>query len=124
MEVCEQPQILKIEEAADLSFSPAKIILREGDKYYHAITSDCYIDSTKVDLYELDLLPIPVSQLCPPFSTQFRRAPDSLHHGCYVKGHILIYYSHLEGPTALGSLIVNQAEIRRILRASLHPNIG
>ena len=93
MEICEQNAIFKcVKEDGDVSFSHTKIILREGDQYYYAITSRRYTSEVEVDLHELDPVPIPISQIWPPFSTQFGRAPEPLPQGCYVKRHSLIYY--------------------------------
>jgi len=70
MEVCEQNDAF-VEEHGDLAFSHTKIILREGDQYYCAITSRRYPATSEVELLELDLVPIPASQIWPPFPTQF-----------------------------------------------------
>ena len=77
MEVCEQNEAF-VEEHGDLVFSHTKIILREGDQYYYAITSRCYPSTSKVNLLELDLVPILSSQIWPLFLTQFARAPKLL----------------------------------------------
>jgi len=129
MEVCEQNAISKcVKEDGDVSFSHTKIILREGDQYYYAITSRRYTSEVEVDLRELDLVPIPVSQIWPPFPTQFGRAPEPLPQGCYVKRHSLIYYGgpggSPEGSAELASLLLHEAGICEILRASPHPNIA
>ena len=126
MEVCEQRPLFEyIKEDGDYSFSHTTITLREGDQYYHAITSRRYTSKAEVDLHELDLVPIPVSQIWPPFSTQFRRALEPLPQGCYVKLHSLILHGGLGGDfTELGSLLLHEAGICEILRASPHPNIA
>ena len=49
MEVCEQNEAF-VEEHGDLAFSHTKIILREGDQYYYAITSRRYPTTSEVDL--------------------------------------------------------------------------
>jgi serine/threonine protein kinase len=123
MEVCEQNEAF-VEEHGDLVFSHTKIILREGDQYYYAITSRRYPSTSKVDLLELDLVPIPSSQIWPPFPTQFARAPKPLPQDCYVKRPSLLYYGDTEASTELSNLLLNEAEVCEILRASPHPNIA
>ena len=77
MEVCEQNEAF-VEENGDVAFSHPKIILREGDQYYYAITSRRYLPTSEVDLLELDPVLIPASQIWPLFLTQFARAPEPL----------------------------------------------
>ncbi|KAH8588263.1 kinase-like domain-containing protein [Bisporella sp. PMI_857] len=123
MEVCEQNEAF-VEEDGDLAFSHTKIILREGDQYYYAITSRRYLLHFEVDLLELDPVPIPASQIWPPFPTRFARAPEPLPQDCYVKRPSLLYYGDTEASTELGSLLLNEAEVCEILRTFLHPNIA
>ncbi|KAF4637999.1 hypothetical protein G7Y89_g79 [Cudoniella acicularis] len=66
------------EEDGDLAFSHTKVTLREGEQYYYAITSRRYRSTSEVDLFELDLMPIPTSQIRPLFPTHFTRAPEPL----------------------------------------------
>ena len=120
MEVCE-----KSEAFAEDAFSHTKIILREGDQYYYAITSRRYTDTSKVDLHELDL--VPISQIWPPFPTQFTRAPEPLPQDCYVKRPSLLDYGDgddTKTSTELSGLLLSEAEVCEILRASPHPNIA
>jgi hypothetical protein len=77
MEVCEQNEAF-VEEHGDLIFSYTKIIFREGDQYYYAIINRRYPATSEVDLLELNLIPIPSSQIWLPFATQFARAPKPL----------------------------------------------
>jgi serine/threonine protein kinase len=123
MEVCEQNEAF-VEQDGDLAFSHTKIILREGDQYYYAITSRRYLPTSEVDLLELDPVPIPASQIWPPFPTHFARAPEPLPQDCYVKRPSLLYYGDTEASTELSSLLLNEAEVCEILRAYPHPNIA
>jgi len=130
MEVCEQSEAFA-EEHGGVAFSHTKIILREGDQYYYAIASRRYPANSKVDLHELDpheldLVPIPASQIWPPFPTQFTQAPEPLPQDCYVKRPSLLYYGDTEDrdSTELSSLLLNEAEVCEILRASPHPDIA
>ena len=74
MEVCVQSPAF-VEKHGDLVFSHTKIILREGNQYYYAISSHRCL-GFKVDIHELNPIPIPSSQLWPSFPTQFRQAPE------------------------------------------------
>ena len=124
MEVCQQSEAF-VEEHGDLEFSHTKLILREGNQYYYAITSHRYSDDTsKIDPHGLDLVPIPASQIWPSFSAQFGRAPEPLPQDCYVKRPSLLHYGDTKASTELSSLLLNEAEVCEILRASPHPNIA
>ena len=46
MEVCEQNEAF-VEQDGDFAFSHTKIILREGDQYYYAITSRRYLPTSE-----------------------------------------------------------------------------
>ena len=124
MEVCEQSEAF-VEEHGDIAFSHTKIILREGNQYYYAITSRRCLATFKVDPHELDLVPIPASQIWPSFPTQFGRAPEPLPQDCFVKRPSLLYYGENEASNGyVSSLLLNEAEVCEILRASPHPNIA
>ncbi|KAH8586090.1 serine/threonine-protein kinase-like protein [Bisporella sp. PMI_857] len=123
MEVCEQNEAFA-EAYRDLVFSHTKIILREGDQYYYAITSRCYFATSEVDLLELDFVSIPASQIWPLFSRQFTRALELLLRDCYVKRLSLLYYGDTEAFTELSSLLLNEAGVCEILRAFLYFNIA
>jgi len=124
MEICEQSETF-LEEHGDVAFSHTKIILREGNQYYYAITSRRYTATSKVDIHELDLVPIPASQIWPSFPTQFGRAPEPLPQDCFVKRPSLLGYGYTEEDSNdVSSLLLNEAEVCEILRASPHPNIA
>jgi hypothetical protein len=123
MEVCEQNEAF-VEENGDLVFSHTKIILREGDRYYYAITSRRYPTNSQVDLLELDLIPILTSQIWPLFPRQFIRAPKLLPQDYYIKRPSLLYYGDTKASTELSSLLLNEAEVYEILRAFPYPNIA
>jgi hypothetical protein len=119
MEVCERNEAF-VEEHGDLAFSHTKIIIREGGQYYYAITSRRYSATSEVDLLGLQLVPIPASQLWPPFPIQFARAPEPLPQNCYVKRPSLLYYGDSEASNEMSSLLLNEAEVCEILKASPH----
>ena len=123
MEVCVQSPAF-VEKHGDIVFSHTKIILREGNQYYYAITSRRCPAAFKVDLHELDLVPIPASHIWPSFPAQFVRAPEPLPQDCFVKRPSLLYYGDTEASNEVGSLLLNEAEVCEILRASPHPNIA
>ena len=124
MEVCVQSPAF-VEKHGDLVFSHTKIILREGNQYYYAITSRRYPATSKVDLHELNPVPIPASQIWPSFSAQFGRAPEPLPQDCFVKRPSLLDYGENEASNGyVSSLLLHEAEVCEILRASPHPNIA
>ena len=123
MEVCVQSPAF-VEKHGDLVFSHTKIILREGNQYYYAISSHRCL-GFKVDIHELNPIPIPSSQLWPSFPTQFRQTPEPLPHDCFVKRPSLLDCGHNEASNGdVGSLLLHEAEVCEILRASPHPNIA
>ena len=125
MEICEQNEIWEsIEGATDLSYLHTKIILKEGDNYYYAISTRRRHTFSKVDIPELNLVPIAVSQIWPPFSAQFTRAPEPLPQNCYVKRPSLIAYYKPKDLAELGSRMLHEAGICEILKASPHPNVA
>ncbi|KAM3083092.1 hypothetical protein ACMFMG_003759 [Clarireedia jacksonii] len=117
MEVCEQNEAFK-EENGDL------IIVREGDRYYYTITSRRYLDNSKADPLEFDLVPIPTSHIWPLFPRHFTRAPKPLPQDCYIKRPDLIHYGDTETSTEFSSLLLNEAKFCEILRVFPHPNIA
>jgi len=125
MEICEQNQLFA-EEDGDLVFSHTKIILREGDQYYYTSTSRRYPDDCKADLHGLVIVPIQASHIWPPFQAQLGQAPEPLPQDCYVKQPSLMYYSDTSTSTSIGfgNLLLHEAEVCEILRASPHPNIA
>jgi len=123
MEICEQNEIFT-EADGDLVFSHTKIILREGDQYYYTSTSRRYPDDCKADLHGLDIVPIPASHIWPPFQAQLGRAPEPLPQDCYVKRHSLLGYSNTSTSSGFGNLLLHEAEVCELLRASPHPNIA
>ena len=123
MEICEQGEVSAPKDG-DFAFSHSKFILREGSQYYYAISSHRCL-GFKVDLHELNPVPIPSSQLWPSFPTQFRRAPEPLPHDCFVKRPSLLDCGDNEASNGhVGSLLLHEAEVCEILRASPHPNIA
>ena len=123
MEICEQAEMFAPEDR-DLAFSHSKFILREGNQYYYAISSHRCL-SSKVDIHELNPVPIPSSQLWPSFPTQFRQAPEPLPHDCFVKRPSLLDCGDNEASNSnVGSLLLHEAEVCEILKASPHPNIA
>lgn len=123
MEICEQNEAF-VEEDGDLAFHHTKIILRDGNQYYYALTERRYWSTSEVDPVDLDLTPIPTSQIWPPFPADFTRAPEPLPQNCYVKRPSLLYYGETDASTELSTLLLNEAEACEILRVYPHPNIA
>ncbi len=123
MKICEQNEAYT-EEDGDLRFSHTKVILREGNQYYYAITDRRYSSTSEVDPSELDIVPIPASQIWPPFPIDFTRAPEPLPQNCYVKRPSLLHYNETRASTELSDLLLNEAQTCEILRKSPHPNIA
>lgn len=84
MELCQRNEAF-VEHDGDLTFSHTKVILRDGDQYYYAITDRRYHPTTDVDPAELSIVSIPTSQIWPPFPHHYTRVPESLLQDCYIK---------------------------------------
>ena len=123
MEVCEQNEAF-VEEGGDLVFSHTKIILRDGAQYYYVTTSRRYRSSSEVNLFELNPIPIPASQIWPRFPKYLTQVPEPLPQDCYVKRPSLLYYGDTPASTELSGILLNEAKVCEILRASPHPNIA
>ncbi|KAI9781240.1 MAG: hypothetical protein M1816_002423 [Peltula sp. TS41687] len=108
-----------IEEGGDLVFSHTKVILKDEDQYFYAITK-----SRKVDPSALDPVPIRTSRIWPSFRKGLTRAPEPLPTGCYVKRPNLLDYGDTEASSNISSLILHEAWICEILRHHPHPNIA
>jgi serine/threonine protein kinase len=122
MEIHEQNEAF-VEQNEDVIFSHTKVILKEGDQYYYAITSHRYHSTSEVDPSELNIVPIPSSQLWPEFPTTFTRAPEPLPSSCYVKRPSLLHYDETTTSNEMADLLRNEAEICEILSQHPHPNI-
>lgn len=124
MEVCEQNEAFA-EEDGDLIFHHTKIILRQHDnQYLYAISNQRYSCATEIDPATLELIPIPVSQICPPFPETYTRAPEPLPQNCYVKRPSLIHYGDTDASTELSALVLDEARACEILRVHPHRNIA
>ncbi|TVY33743.1 MAPK/MAK/MRK overlapping kinase [Lachnellula occidentalis] len=123
MEVCEQNEAW-VETDGDYVFSHTKIILRNGDQYFYATSTQRYQSIADVNLIDLKPIPIPTSKIWPEFPKHFTRAPEPLPGNCYVKRPSLLYYGDTVASTELGDLTLHEAEVCEILRASPHPNIA
>ncbi|KFY86495.1 hypothetical protein V500_07584, partial [Pseudogymnoascus sp. VKM F-4518 (FW-2643)] len=124
MEIYEQNEAFA-EEDGDLAFHHTKIILRDGSQYFYALTSRRYSSASEIDPASLEPIPIPASQIHPPFPETHTRAPDPLPQNCFVKRPSLLYYGDTEeASTELSTLILDEAKACEILKVHPHPNIA
>ncbi|KFY36088.1 hypothetical protein V494_05328 [Pseudogymnoascus sp. VKM F-4513 (FW-928)] len=123
MEVCEENEAFE-EKDGDLSFHHTKIILRGGPQYFYARTSRRYQSTPEIDVADLELFPIPASQIWPPFPETHTRAPEPLPGNCYVKRPSLLHYGDTDASTEMSTLILDEARACEILRVNPHPNIA
>jgi Integrase zinc binding domain len=100
-------------------------ILKKGDVFFYAFTyvRRQLIRNVKID--ELDVHPIPVDAICPPFSQDLTLAPDPLPQDCYVKGPRYIQYEP-EAPVGCRPCdrLMKEIQICEILKENPHPNIA
>lgn len=123
MEVCEYNEAFE-EENGDLKFSHTKIICRENNQYFYAVTDRRYRSIVDVDPTRLKTIPIPTSHIWPPFPKNFTRAPDPLPRNCYIKRPSLIHYGDTREIAEVSTLLAKEAQVCEILRDSPHPNIA
>lgn len=124
MEVREQNEAF-VEEDGDIAFHHTKIILRDSrSHYFYALTSQRYSSASTIDPADLELIPIPTSQIWPLFPETYTRAPEPLPQNCYVKRSSLLLYGDTDASTELSTLILDEAKVCEILRVHPHPNIA
>jgi hypothetical protein len=123
MEVCDQNEAW-VEKDEDYTFSHSKIILRKTDEYFYATSAHRYRSAADINMLDLDLIPIPVSEIWPQFPKHFKRAPEPLSETCYVKRPSLLYYGDTEASTGVSDLVLHEAQVCEILQRSPHPNIA
>ncbi|KAF1815598.1 hypothetical protein P152DRAFT_446645 [Eremomyces bilateralis CBS 781.70] len=107
-----------------LTFSHTKVILRDGSRYFYAITDRRYPPSSKIDPSTLNLHPIPISRIRPVFPASYTRAANRLPPNSYVKRPSLLYYGDTKASTDISTLVLREAQICEILAKSPHPNIA
>jgi serine/threonine protein kinase len=122
MEICEKGAAL-VEREGDLVFSHTKLILKDGQQYYYAITPRRCRSIPKIDISDLDLQPIPSSQIWPKFTEEFTRAPEPLPPNAFVKQPSLLDYGDTIASTNLSSLLQHEDRMCEVLRNHPHPNI-
>ncbi len=123
MEVCEQHEAF-VEEDGELVFSHTKVILRNGDQYYYATTSNRYRTKSEVVPSSLKLHPIPTSKIWPQFEKGFTVAPKPLPPASYVKQPSFLHYGDTKASTEQSNLLLQEARVCEILKKHPHPNIA
>jgi hypothetical protein len=123
MEICEQSEAFD-EEDGDLTFHHTKIILRNNSQCYYAIVEQRYSSASEINPIDLDLIPIPASQIWPPFPANFTRAPEPFPQNCYVKRPSLLNHGVTDASTEVSTLLLSEATAYEIISAHPHPNIA
>ncbi|OBT69956.1 hypothetical protein VE03_00497 [Pseudogymnoascus sp. 23342-1-I1] len=124
MEVCEQSEAFA-EQDGDLVFQHTKIILRDASsQYFYALSEHRYSSASEIDPADLELIPIPSSQIWPPFPENYTRAPEPLPRDCYVKRPSLLLYGDTDASSRVSTLILDEARVCEVLRGNPHPNIA
>ncbi|KAF2458987.1 hypothetical protein BDY21DRAFT_384881 [Lineolata rhizophorae] len=112
-----------VEKGGDLEFSHTKLILKDGHQYFYAKTPRRCRSLPKIDIYTLELQPIPISHIWPLFTEQLTLAPEPLPANSFVKQHSLLDYGDTPASTSLSTLLLNEAQIFEVLRKHPHTNI-
>jgi len=122
MEICESGEAF-IDSGEDFVYSHSKVIVKEGKQYYYAHTPRRLRSIPNIDLSTLELHPIPTTKLWPKYLSQFSQAPHPLPSNTFVKRPSLLDYGDTPASSDLGSLILSEARVCEIMKASPHPNI-
>lgn len=119
MEICEKAQMFK-----DDVFDHSKFILRraDDDEYFYAKTSQRIFQS-RIDVDELDTIPIPAEHIWPLADPTFTRAPNPLPRSSFLKRPSLLYYENTPDELDYSHQILTEVEACEVLRLHLHPNI-
>ncbi|KAI9699357.1 MAG: hypothetical protein M1836_002968 [Candelina mexicana] len=106
-------------------FQHTKIILEDDEgNFFFACPKRQYHLDEKPDPSELELHPIPDTEIYPEYHSGITKAPDPLPPGCYVKRPCLVYYEKDDKPgEQLSDVLLKEAQICEILRLYPHPNI-
>jgi serine/threonine protein kinase len=105
----------------DLTYLYTKVILRKGNSFFYARTSQRLGSAIKVD--ELDAIPIPIEDIRPQYHPDLTRVPVPLPVDCYLKYANLLECGSSVGPPP-SDLVLAEARICEILSACPHPNIA
>lgn len=120
MEVYDTGEIWEV-DGDDLTYSYTKVILKKGDTFYYAMTSQRL--GLAINIEELKPVRIPPQDIMPPYSADLTRAPTPLPGDCYIKFPSLLDCGFdLERTPA--ALVLAEARICEILRKVTHPNIA
>lgn len=107
----------------DLAYSHTAVIFRDGDEFYYAHTKRRYQSSDQIDPNNLELHPIPIEDIWPPFSCDLTPAPDPVPEDCYIKRPSLVCYNETDN-VRLSDLLLEEARTCEILKKHPHPNIA
>ena len=79
MEICDKCEVFTgLPDDGDYAFEYSTIIVKEGESCYYANTNERCLGGREIDPLTLDLVPIPTSEIWPPFSEEFTQAPEPL----------------------------------------------
>ncbi|KAF1841497.1 uncharacterized protein K460DRAFT_168453 [Cucurbitaria berberidis CBS 394.84] len=124
MELCEQAQVF-LEHGDDCHFDHTKIILRRADnEYFYAKTSLRIPQSSRIDVDQLETIPIPANHIWPLADPTFTRAPEPLPSTCYLKRPSFLYYDETANEQDYGRQILTEVEACEVLKLHPHPNVA
>lgn len=107
----------------DSVFSHTAVILRKGNEFYYAHSKRRYRSSDQIDPANLELHPIPIEDIWPPFSSDLTPAPDPVPEDYYVKHPSLVSYDETDDVQP-SDILLEEARICEVLRKHPHPNIA
>jgi len=108
-----------------LKFHRNTLILQMANTFFYTYTYERVQRADKIKFDELDVNPIPIEEIYPPFSSNFVLAPDPLPNDVYVKRSDLLSYTPGAPPGARPcDFIMEELRVCEILKQYPHPNIA
>ena len=100
-------------------------ILRKDNAFFYAYTDEEARHVAGIKTEEVEIFPIPVEAIYPPFEPNFSFAPDPLPPDCHIKRPDVISYdpNGVRGSRPSDKLL-KELRIYEILKLNPHPNIA
>ena len=104
-----------------LEFHHTQLILQEEDDFFYANVQ--HRSCEEIDTNTLDVHPIPIEDIWPPFHADFTPVSHPLSDNCYIKRPCLLGYEPGD-EVRICDVLLEEARTCEILRKNLHPNIA
>lgn len=124
IEVLEQSENFEDIEG-EYKFLNTLVVYRQGRHLFHALSNSR--STTGINVNDLtDKIHIPLTVYCPPFPSNFTRAPASLSRSYYIKRPRLSSYDRVRdssNPNQISERVLGEVEVCETLKRRPHPNV-